>query len=81
MTRTLDEYVLIFLKSGTLHIHEDGEPLVVRAGETLLLRPGHRHGGTSDEADGLTYFWLHFRVQAAGPDVAPRPGATPPGAT
>ena len=76
MTRILTDYVLIFIKSGVLHMHEDGETVTVYPGETLLLRPGHRHGGTSDEAKGLTYFWLHFRVEAAGKDEAP-PGATP----
>lgn len=70
MTRVSNEYVLIFVKTGVLHIEEEGELFAVRPGETLLLRPNRQHRGTSDEAEGLTYFWLHFHVREGEAPVA-----------
>lgn len=74
MTRISNDHVLIFVKTGVLQIEEEGEPFTVRPGETLLLSPGRRHAGSSDEAEGLTYFWLHFHVSEGGMPVA---GGTP----
>ena len=70
MTRTSNDYVLIFVKTGVLHIKEEGESFCIGPGETLLLRPGRLHGGSSDEAEGLTYFWLHFHIREVEAQVA-----------
>lgn len=63
LNRQLPENVLIFVRTGTLHIQEDDTTFDVTPDEALLLRAGHRHFGTSDQSHGLTYFWLHFSLQ------------------
>jgi AraC-like DNA-binding protein len=62
-TRTIDTWELIFVRSGTLHMHEEGRPFAVEAGQTLLLHPGRVHGGTQSYSPDLSFFWLHFQLQ------------------
>jgi len=64
--RMIGSHELILVRSGELHLHEDGEPLVVAANEALLLTAGRRHGGTADYSRDLSFHWLHF----TGPDAA-----------
>ncbi|SIT44621.1 AraC family transcriptional regulator [Paraburkholderia ribeironis] len=59
-SRIIPSYELIYVKHGTLHLHERGVPFEVSAGETLLLWPGRQHGGTAPFAPGLQFYWVHF---------------------
>jgi AraC-like DNA-binding protein len=63
--RLLPDHVLIFVRTGVLHIQEEDEAFSVKPNEAILLRAGHRHFGTSDDAQGLTYFWVHFTLRDA----------------
>lgn len=72
--RCLDVFVLIFVRSGELHIQEDDTEFIVAPDQALLLFPGRTHWGTSERTENLTYFWMHFEVRqatAADPDAAP----------
>lgn len=69
--RTIDSCELILVKSGILGIEEEGRAYELRAGETLILAAGLRHGGTLDYAKDLQFYWLHFRPQA-GEAALPR---------
>lgn len=60
--RVINSFELIFVRKGTLSMHEDGIPFTVTAGQTLLLWPGRRHGGTVLYPDDLQFYWLHFDV-------------------
>jgi AraC-like DNA-binding protein len=80
-SRIIPSYELIYVKHGTLHLHELGVPYEVSAGETLLLWPGRQHGGTAPFAPDLQFYWVHFTAADAErrlPSGAQRePGATP----
>lgn len=51
---------IIVVRRGVLGMHEDGDAFQVAAGEALLLRAGHRHGGTTDYSADLSFYWLHL---------------------
>ncbi|BDI30274.1 hypothetical protein CCAX7_23250 [Capsulimonas corticalis] len=60
--RVIDDYVVMFVRTGVLHMQEDGREFDVRPNETLLLAPGRKHGGVSHDAQSLSYFWMHFHL-------------------
>ena len=68
VSRVLPEYVLIFVRTGTLHIQEEDRPFSVQPDEALLLHAHRRHFGTSAESHGLTYFWVHFSLRDDKPE-------------
>ena len=45
--RVIDSFELIFVRQGSLSMHEDGHEFVVSKGQTLILYPGCTHGGTA----------------------------------
>jgi AraC-like DNA-binding protein len=65
-SRVIHSHELIFVKQGTLALHEEGRQFEVSAGETLMLWPGRLHGGTAPFAPDLQFFWVHFTL----PDTA-----------
>ncbi|KDA94223.1 helix-turn-helix domain-containing protein [Pantoea agglomerans] len=65
--RTLTSWELIFVERGQLQIREDDRLFTVQTGESLLLRPGHRHVGEGAFPADLKFYWLHFDwIQAMG---------------
>jgi len=58
--RTIDSHELILVRSGSLEMHHEDQPLTIGTGEALLLTAGRRHGGTADYANDLSFYWLHF---------------------
>ncbi|SFF04350.1 AraC-like ligand binding domain-containing protein [Paenibacillus algorifonticola] len=56
--RKLDEYVLIFIKSGELHLLENGTPYILKRGDVFLLEPGLHHEGF--EKHVCAYYYVHF---------------------
>lgn len=58
--RTLTSWEIIFVERGQLQIREDERLFRVQAGESLLLRPGHRHVGEGAFPADLKFYWLHF---------------------
>ncbi|MBU4200526.1 MAG: AraC family transcriptional regulator [Verrucomicrobia bacterium] len=62
--RVIDSYELILVRQGCLGIREEGRPFLVKPGQTLLLWPGRRHGGTMPYAPDLSFYWIHFRLRS-----------------
>ena len=60
ITRVIDNYELIFVRSGVLSIQEDGRSFEVSKGQYIILYPGRIHGGTRDYPANLSFFWGHF---------------------
>ena len=65
-TRVIDSHELIFVRAGTLEMFEGSRRFAVRAGETLHLWPGQKHGGTANYPADLSFYWIHFSI--ATPD-------------
>lgn len=62
VTRTIDSYEIIYVKSGVLGIYEEDTAYEVRPGQALILFPGRHHGGTRNFDKDLIFYWLHFRI-------------------
>ncbi|MGC4033064.1 MAG: AraC family transcriptional regulator [Tepidisphaeraceae bacterium] len=58
--RVIDSWEIIFVRTGLLHIEEDGVEFRVNPGETLLLAPHRRHRGLSEYVGEVSFYWLHF---------------------
>ncbi|HEX7056313.1 MAG TPA: AraC family transcriptional regulator [Bacilli bacterium] len=56
--RITDEYLLYLIKSGELHLRENGKKFELRKGDMLLLEPGLEHEGIEKHA--CDYFYIHF---------------------
>lgn len=63
--RNINEYVLYFIKSGELHIREDGVPHVLKRGDLFVLEPNLDVVGT--ERHTCDYYYIHFQH----PDIRP----------
>ena len=61
--RSMDQNVLIVVLKGTLYLRGDGENVVVRSGQYILLRAGEEHEGWKASEGELSYFWVHFSGQ------------------
>lgn len=61
--RIISTYELIFVRKGRLFMEENGQPLELHAGQTLILWPDRRHRGTATYERDLSFFWIHFRVR------------------
>ncbi|MHB9130962.1 MAG: helix-turn-helix transcriptional regulator [Armatimonadota bacterium] len=70
--RVIDSYEMIYVQQGTLGMFEEEQRFEVRAGETLLLWPGRKHGGTLAYPAELRFYWIHFSL----PTVANHGGET-----
>lgn len=64
--RNVDEYMLYFIKSGELHLREDGKEYVLRRGDVFVLEPNLDHEGTAKHT--CDYYYVHF----GHPDIEPR---------
>ncbi len=60
--RTIDSYELIFVDRGVLGIYEWENKFEIEAGESLLLFPGRKHGGTFRYSSELRFYWIHFSL-------------------
>ena len=59
-TRVISQWELIFVVSGTLDMFAGNSEYHLKAGNTLLLEANVKHGGLSDYAPDLSFYWLHF---------------------
>lgn len=57
-TRTTNEYVLYFIKSGELHLTENGTHYILKKGDILILEPNLEHAGTKKHV--CDYYYIHF---------------------
>jgi len=69
--RTIDSHELIFVRSGRLNMFEGRQQFKVIAGQTLLLRPGRRHGGTAPYPPDLSFYWIHFHLRRTPASARP----------
>ncbi len=60
--RTIDSYELTFVDRGVLGMYEEDKKFEIKAGESLLLFPGRKHGGTTKYSRELCYYWIHFSL-------------------
>ncbi len=69
--RVIDSYELIYVHQGVLGMYESEESFMLQAGQTLLVRPDRKHGGTMAYPADLRFYWIHFRANpsAAASDV------------
>ncbi|MEF3304108.1 AraC family transcriptional regulator [Paenibacillus sp. GYB003] len=58
--RRFDVYDVVFVKSGTLYMTEEGTPYEVKAGEVLVLEPGLLHVGHKASGEPTEMYWFHF---------------------
>lgn len=70
--RCFDRWVFIYVKTGSLHLSQDGENFTVGSGEYVFLPPYHEHFGTEPSKSLLSYFWVHFTLPE-GTEVTPYP--------
>ncbi|WP_028608818.1 helix-turn-helix domain-containing protein [Paenibacillus harenae] len=56
--RSVNEYVLYFIRSGELHIREEDKRYVLRKGDMFILEPNMEHEGT--EKHVCDYYYIHF---------------------
>ncbi|MCC6580638.1 MAG: AraC family transcriptional regulator [Phycisphaeraceae bacterium] len=63
--RVIRTWELIFVRRGVLKMMEEGRPLTIREGGTLLLWPGRRHWGAGPYPKNLSFYWIHFQLPAA----------------
>lgn len=70
--RCFDRWVFIYVKTGSLHLSQDGEDFTVGSGEYVFLSPYHEHFGTEPSKSLLSYFWVHFTLPE-GTEVTPYP--------
>ena len=60
--RCFDRWVFIYVKTGSLHLSQDGEDFTVGSGEYVFLPPYHEHFGTEPSKSLLSSFWVHFTL-------------------
>ena len=61
-TRVIGSYELIFVRQGRLGMFEGRRRFELGAGQTLLLWPGRKHGGTIPYPRDLSFYWIHFTL-------------------
>lgn len=64
--RVWASFDLLFVRAGELGMQEEGREFVVGPGQSLLLWPGRRHGGTRPYSPGLSFYWIHFTLGTGG---------------
>ncbi len=70
--RCFDQWVFIYVKTGNLHLSQDGEEFTVGSGEYVFLPPYHEHFGTEPTKSLISYFWVHFTLPE-GTEVSTHP--------
>lgn len=68
-TRIIDSHELIFVKQGELDMWEGERTFHLESGQTLLLRPGRRHGSTKPMPPDLRFYWIHFEIDECRNEV------------
>lgn len=69
--RVVDTYEIMVIVAGQAFIYEEERRHTLSAGEAIVLRPGLRHGGWRMSEGDTSFYWIHFRADAA--DLPPLP--------
>ncbi len=56
--RTIDEYIIYIIKSGTLYIQEDKQKYVLKKNDFFVFEPNSTHFGYKSST--CDYFYIHF---------------------
>jgi len=72
-TRVIGSYELIFVRQGRLGMFEGRRRFELGAGQTLLLWPRRKHGGTIPYPPDLSFYWIHFTLKSGA--VKSRPAS------
>lgn len=59
--RTAEEYILYFVRRGTMYLKEGDRKYVIREGEYILLQPGMTHVGYRESE--CSYYYIHFGAE------------------
>lgn len=60
LRRQFEVYDLVFVRSGTFYICEEGEEYAISAGEMITLEPGKLHWGHRPVEGASEMYWVHF---------------------
>ncbi|WP_079440464.1 AraC family transcriptional regulator [Clostridium chromiireducens] len=60
MERIIDNFEIIIMNKGTMHIQQDDEKYEIGEGDLLLLEPGRKHKGYDYSDKGTSFYWAHF---------------------
>lgn len=60
--RTIDSFVLIFVRAGALDLYEESEQFHLHEGQALILWPNREHGGLTPFSRDLRFYWVHFQL-------------------
>ncbi|MBN1219395.1 MAG: helix-turn-helix transcriptional regulator [Anaerolineae bacterium] len=63
-TRILDSHELIFVQHGRLEMWEETRTFSVQQGQCLHLWPNRKHGGVGPYPVALSFYWVHFEINA-----------------
>lgn len=59
--RTAEEYILYFVRRGTMYLREGDRKYEIREGEYILLQPGMTHVGYRESE--CSYYYIHFGAE------------------
>lgn len=71
-TRTIDNYEILAVVTGTVRIFEGDCRYTLSPGDLMVLRPGLEHGGWQVSEGETSFYWIHFRPSD---DLPPLPYA------
>lgn len=60
--RTMDCYELIIGLKGSIYLEQAGIKYEIKAGDVMLVLPGHNHGGYKlvEKGTEISFYWFHF---------------------
>lgn len=62
-------YELVHVVSGTVYLEDGGERHVLQEGSVRLLYPRQMHRGWRESTGRTSFYWAHFTLDGALPDV------------
>jgi AraC-like DNA-binding protein len=61
--RCIDSFEIIYGIKGCLYMQQDDVLYEVTEGKSLLILPGHIHGGYQKSRSEVSFYWMHFTCQ------------------
>ncbi|GDY11571.1 hypothetical protein LBMAG53_04490 [Planctomycetota bacterium] len=73
-TRRINDYELILVTRGDLHLWEEETRYDLAPGDYLILRPGHEHRASANYGRSTAFIWVHFGFRTGRSLVLARQG-------